>query len=139
MRANSQSLLSVYLQSLVYYDQVFSSFAIIFQYFIFVYKYNILNYLASTVAAELVLLTLLLPLNYLRILAVRAGNKGKRYSYLTAFLVLDVLLIVGCVYIVALQSNALFLEVIISIIELVLAGANLVLAVILMIMYSANQ
>lgn len=49
-RGNSQSLLSVYLQSLVYYDHIFSNFAIIFQYFIFIYKYNILNYVASTVA-----------------------------------------------------------------------------------------
>lgn len=100
----------------MYYDHIFSNFALVFQYFIFVYKYNILNYVASTVAAELVLLTLLLPLNYLRIAAVRAGNRGKRYSFLAAFLGLDVLLIVGCIYVVALQTNALYLEAIISII-----------------------
>lgn len=138
-RNNNQSLLSVYLQSFVYYDDIFSYFAIIFQYFIFIYKYNILYYLSTIVAAELVLLTLLLPINYFRIYFVRNGNKGKKYSYLGAFLGLDILVIVGCIYIIAIQANALYLETIISIIELVLAGIDFVLAIILMITYRVNQ
>jgi hypothetical protein len=131
--------LSVYLQSLVYYDEIFSYFAIIFQYFVFIYKYNILYYASSTIAGEIILLTLLLPLNYFRLLGVRAGNKGKKYAYLALFLGLDILLIVGCIYIIAIQSNALYVEVIISIIELVFSGFNFVLTVILMIIYRANQ
>jgi hypothetical protein len=138
-RTNNQSLLSVYLQSFVYYDDIFSYFAIIFQYFIFIYKYNILYYLSSTIAGELVLLTLLLPINYFRLYFVRSGNKGKKYSYLAAFLGLDILVIVGCIYIIAIQSNALYLEVIISIIELVLSSINFVFAIILMITYRINQ
>ena len=138
-RTNNQSLLSVYLQSFVYYDDIFSYFAIIFQYFIFIYKYNILYYLSSTVTGELILLTLLIPINYFRLFFVRSGNKGKKYSYLAAFLGLDLMLILGCIYIVALQANALYLEVIISIIELVLAGINFALMIILMITYRINQ
>ena len=138
-RTNNQSLLSVYLQSFVYYDDIFSYFAIIFQYFIFIYKYNILYYLSSTVTGELILLTLLIPINYFRLFFVRSGNKGKKYSYLAAFLGLDLMLILGCIYIVALQANALYLEVIISIIELVLAGINFALTIILMITYRINQ
>lgn len=138
-RTNNQSLLSVYLQSFVYYDDIFSYFAIIFQYFIFIYKYNILYYLSSTIAGELILLTLLLPVNYFRLFFVRSGNKAKRYSYLAAFLGLDILIVIGCIYIIAIQSNALYLEVTISIIELVLSGINFVLAIILMITYRVNQ
>lgn len=127
------------MQSFLYYDDIFSYFALIFQYFIFIYKYNILYYLSSTIAAELILLTLLLPANYFRLLLARSGNKGKKYSYLAAFLGLDILMIVGCIYIIAIQSNALYLEVIISIIELVLSGINFVLAIVVMINYRVNQ
>lgn len=107
-RTSNQSLLSVYLQSFVYYDDIFSYFALIFQYFVFIYKYNILYYVSSTIAGELVLLTLLLPVNYLRLFTVRTGNKGKKYLYLGAFLGLDILMIIGCIYIIAIQSNALY-------------------------------
>jgi hypothetical protein len=123
----------------VYYDDIYSYFSIIFQYFIFIYKYNILYYLSSTVAGELVLITLLIPVNYFRLFFARTGNKGKKYSYLAAFLGLDILMIIACIYIIAIQTNALYLEIIIAIIELVLAGINFVLAIILMITYRVNQ
>lgn len=51
---------------------------------------------------------------------------------------MDVLLIVGAIYAIAIQASALYLEVIIWIIELVLAAVNLVLSVVVMIVYCCS-
>lgn len=108
-KMHRQSLISVYFHSVIYYDAIYSFFLLIFQYFIFIYKYNILFYAAALEAGELVILTLLLALNALRLSLGSSGNRGKRYSHLIAFMILDIVLLVGYVYIVALQINALYL------------------------------
>ena len=108
-KTNQQSLLSVYLQAFIYYDEVLSYFALVFQYLTFIYKYNILYYTSNTMAGELILLTLLLLANPVRLHNARVGNRGKKYLRLLVFLVLDVLLVLGLIYIIALQSNSLYL------------------------------
>ena len=110
-----QSLLAVYFQALVYYDEILSYFILIFQYLEFIYKYNILTYQSGVIAGELILLTLLLAFNPLRIACARSGNKGKKYLKLIVFLVLNVLLILGYVYVLALQTNALYVESILAV------------------------
>ena len=104
-----QSLLAVFLQALIYYDEILSYFVLIFQYFQFIYKYNILYYSSSTIAVELILLSLLLILNPFRINWARVGNKGKKYLRLIFFLILNALYIVGLFYVIAIQTNALYL------------------------------
>lgn len=104
-----QSLVAVYLHSMIYYDNIYSTFALILQYFLFVYKYNILFYDSSAIAAELILLSVLFLLNFFRSFFARTGNKGKKYGYLCTALLLHALLVAGYVYILALQSNALYL------------------------------
>lgn len=96
-------------------------------------------YASATIAAEIILLSLLLVLNAARISFARGGNKGKKYSYLALFLLSDVLLLVGYIYIVAIQTNALYLEMVISIIGLVFSGISLILAISLMIVYRASE
>jgi len=137
-KTSQQSLLPVFLQAMVYYDEILSYFALLFQYLCFIYKYNILTYSSSTIAAELILLTLLLIFNPFRLSSARIGNKGRRYGRLVFFLLLDVLLILGLVYVVALQSSALFVEMIMSILVLMFAGLNFVLALVLIIYYRAT-
>ena len=138
-KTHQQSLLSVFLQAIVYYDEILSYFLLIFQYLEFIYKYNILTYSSGTVAVELILLTLLLFLNPLRIASARVGNKGKKYLRLILFLVLDILFILGLVYVVALQSNALYVEIIIAIISLIFSGLDFVLALVLLIYYRCTE
>lgn len=104
-----QSLLGVYFQAIVYYDQILSYFALVLQYFLFIYKYNVLYYTSSTIAGELILLTLLLILNPLRLSFASSGGKGRKLLLLLFFCLLDILLILGCAYVVALQSSALYL------------------------------
>lgn len=138
-KTNRQSLLSVYFQSVVYYDEVFSYFALVFQYLLFIYKYNILFYASSTIAGEIILLSCLLLANGVRVSYARSGNKGKKYVQLLVYLVLDVLLMVGYIYILSIQANALYLETVIAIIGIVFTGVGLVLVVALMIMYRITQ
>jgi hypothetical protein len=52
----------------------------------------------------------------------KSGNKGKKYSAIFGYLVLSVLVMVGFVYVLAIQPNVLWLEFIIFIIALVIAG-----------------
>lgn len=138
-KSPQQSLLSVFLQSLIYYDEILSYFALIFQYLLFIYKYNILYYTSGTIAGELILLTILLVLNPLRISCGRIGNKGKRYLRLLSFLLLDVLFIVGCIYVITIQSSALYLEMIIAIVAVMFAGFDLILGIVVMIYYRAME
>ena len=105
----------------------------------FIYKYNILTYSSGTIAAELILLTLLLIFNPFRVSSARVGNKGRWYGRLVLFLLLDVLLILGLIYVVALQASALFVEVIVSIVVLMFAGLNFVLGLFLIIYYRATE
>jgi hypothetical protein len=74
-----------------------------------------------------------------RLSCARVGNRGKKYLRLFVFLVLNVLLILGFIYIIALQSNALFLEVIIAITVIIFAGTDLVLGLVLLIYYRAME
>lgn len=104
-----QSLISVYFQALIYYDRLFSFLALILQYPIFIYKYNLLIYSSSTIAGELIILTILLFLNSWRMSLGEAGNKGKRFGWICGFLGLTALIIIGWIYVVALQTNALYL------------------------------
>lgn len=106
---NPQSLLGVYFQAVLYFDTVLSYFLLAFQYLLFIYKYNILYYTSATIAVELILLTVLLPLNGIRLAAGTNGNKGKKYSALLLFAILDILLLVGYIYVMAIQANALYL------------------------------
>ena len=85
------------------------------------------------------MLSILLCLNGVRLTLARSGNKGKKYLHLFVYLVLDVLLMVGYIYILSIQSNALYLEMIISIIGIVFTGVGFVLALALMIMYRVSQ
>jgi hypothetical protein len=55
------------------------------------------------------LLSCLLALNGVRLSCARAGNKGKKYPLLFAYVLLDILLMVGCIYILSIQANALYL------------------------------
>lgn len=109
------------------------------QYAIFIYKYNILTYLTITIVAELVLLTLLLGLNAWRFYLGKAGNKGKRYGMLFGFIGLDVLVIVGEVYLVALQISALYLEIIMGAVGLAFSGVGLIMCIVLIIFYRASE
>jgi hypothetical protein len=103
-----------------------------------VYKYNILYYSSSTIAAELILLSLLLIFNGFRINMGKSGNKGKKYLRLFGFLVVDLLLVIAYIYIIAIQTNALFIEYIIAIIGVVFAGASWLLGLIVMIYFRAT-
>ena len=49
-KGSQQSLLPVYFQALIYYDSILSNFALLFQYLLFIYKYNILYYESGTIA-----------------------------------------------------------------------------------------
>ena len=138
-KTRQQSLLSVFLQAMVYYDQILSYFTLVFQYLQFIYKYNILTYSSSVIAGQIILLTLLLFLNPLRISSARVGNKGKRYGRLVLFLVLDLLLIIGLIYVIALQSSALYLQIIIAIMCLLFSAIDFVLGLVLVIYYKASQ
>lgn len=93
---------------MLYYDEIISYFALIFQYFEFIYKYNILYYNTSTITIELILLSLLLILNGFRIKLGKSGNKGKKYLKLLGFLIVDLLLVIAYIYIIAIQTNALY-------------------------------
>lgn len=90
-------------------------------------------------AAEIILLTLLVILNPIRINNGTAGNKGRKYLCLLTFIILDVLLLVGFIYIAALQSNALYLETIIATVCLIFVGSDLLLGIILLIYYKATD
>jgi len=48
--------------------------------------------------------------NGLRIKMGKSGNKGKKYLRLLGFLVVDLLLVIGYIYIIAIQTNALYVE-----------------------------
>jgi hypothetical protein len=88
---------------------VLSYFALVFQYLLFIYKYNILYYASSTIAGEIILLSCLLLVNGVRLSYGRSGNKGKKYLHLLLYIILDVLLMVGYIYILSIQTNALYL------------------------------
>ena len=105
----------------------------------FIYKYNILTYASGTIAVELILLTLLLILNPLRIGSARVGNKGRKYLRLILFLILDVLFILGLVYIIALQSSALYVEIIIAIMAILFSGLDFILGLVLLIYYKCSE
>lgn len=137
-KSERQSLLPVYMHAMLYYDSILSYFALIFQYPQFIYKYNILFYSSSTITAELMLLSLLLLANPLRIGLGRSGSKGRQSLKLLGFVGLDVLLVVGYVYVLGMQSNALYLESIIAILALIFAAASLVLGIVLLIYYGAK-
>lgn len=94
---------------MIYYDQILSYFVLILQYFLFIYKYNVLYYSTSTIVAELILLTLLLFCNPLRLTLASSGGRGRKTLYLLLFCVVDILFVLGCVYVAALQSNVLYL------------------------------
>ena len=138
-KTRQQSLLSVFLQAIVYYDEILSYFVLVFQYLEFIYKYNILTYASGTIAVELILLTLLLFLNPLRIGSARVGNKGRKYLRLILFLILDVLFILGLVYIIALQSSALYVEIIIAIMAILFSGLDFILGLVLLIYYKCSE
>jgi hypothetical protein len=104
-----------------------------------VYKYNILYYVQGTIAAEIILLTLLVILNPIRINSGAAGNKGRKYLRLLTFIILDVLLLVGLIYIAAMQTNALYLETIIATVCLIFVGSDLLLGIVLLIYYKATD
>ena len=131
--------MSVFLQAIVYYDEILSYFVLVFQYLEFIYKYNILTYASGTIAVELILLTLLLFLNPLRIGSARVGNKGRKYLRLILFLILDVLFILGLVYIIALQSSALYVEIIIAIMAILFSGLDFILGLVLLIYYKCSE
>ena len=131
--------MSVFLQAIVYYDEILSYFVLVFQYLEFIYKYNILTYASGTIAVELILLTLLLILNPLRIGSARVGNKGRKYLRLILFLILDVLFILGLVYIIALQSSALYVEIIIAIMAILFSGLDFILGLVLLIYYKCSE
>ena len=131
--------MSVFLQAIVYYDEILSYFVLVFQYLEFIYKYNILTCASGTIAVELILLTLLLFLNPLRIGSARVGNKGRKYLRLILFLILDVLFILGLVYIIALQSSALYVEIIIAIMAILFSGLDFILGLVLLIYYKCSE
>ncbi len=60
-------------------------------------------------------------MNIWRLSLGKSGNKGKKYPYIIAYLVLTLILVVGFFYIIAIQSNILWLEFIVFIIVLVIA------------------
>ena len=130
-----QSLLPVFLQALIYYDEILSYFLLIFQYLQFIYKYNILYYSSGTIAVELIFLSLLLIINPFRIDCGRVGNKGKKYLRLIVFLILDALYIVGLFYVIAIQTNALYLEIIIAIIGLLFSILDFIFGLVVLIYY----
>ena len=138
-KTSAQSLLAVYFQAVVYYDQILSYFCLAFQYLLFIYKYNVLYYSTSTIAGELILLTLLLLLNPLRLTSASSGAKGRKTLLLLLFFLLDILFLLGCVYVAALQSSALYMEEIIAIIALIFAGSSLLLGIVLAIYYRATD
>ena len=74
-KTSAQSLLAVYFQAVVYYDQILSYFCLAFQYLLFIYKYNVLYYSTSTIAGELILLTLLLLLSQLSPIGLLSSSR----------------------------------------------------------------
>ena len=78
-------------------------------------------------------------MNPIRIAAGTAGNKGRKYAKMMGFLVLDLLMIVGCIYVAALQSNALYLENILAICLIIFCIADFVLAIVVLIYFRISE
>lgn len=64
-------------------------------------------------------------LNLWRLDLGKSGNKGKKYWSIVGYGVLSVIVMVGFVYVVAIQPNVLWLEFIMFIIALILTGIGM--------------
>ena len=138
-KTSQQSLLAVYFQALLYYDEILTYFLLVIQYFFFIYKYNVLTYSSSTIAGEIILLTILVFLNPLRLSFGRTGNKGRLGLRLIFFLLLGVLYILGMIYVAMLQVNALYVEMILSVVALIFVGMGWVLGLVITIYYKCSE
>lgn len=65
--------------------------------------------LVDVVAGEIILLILGYFLNMWRLSLGASGNKGKKYPNIIGYLILSVIMIVGFFYIIAIQTNILWL------------------------------
>ena len=67
------------------------------------------------------------------------GVKSKMLRWMGLFFGMGVLLLLGGVYVVGLQTNALYLEYIVWLIELIIVGVGLIYGLVLLIVYCCEQ
>lgn len=103
------SMSTLYFQSFLYYDTIYTLPLLVFQMFLFVYKYNSLIYATATIAGEVILLILAFFINWLRLQQGKIANRNKSTPRYLGYAFMTVLMIVGFVYLIVWQPYVYWL------------------------------
>lgn len=113
---------TLYFQSILYYDSIYTTTIIPFQLFLFIYKYNSLLYSSNTQTAEIILILLAFILNLTRIYQGKIANRGKQVLRFALYFILTIAIIMGFVYLIIWQPYVYWLEFIMNIIAALIVG-----------------
>lgn len=119
---NKMSMASLYFQTFMYFDLIFTTILLPFQLFLFIFKYNSLYYTTTTMALEVILLVFAFFINLLRLHLGKSGNRGKLVLRIAFYLLLSIIIIVGFVYMIVWQSYIYWLEFILYLMAIVIVG-----------------
>ncbi len=106
---NKLSKASLYYQTFLYYDGLYTGILLPFQLFLFIYKYNSLYYTTTVMALEVILLIVAFFLNLIRLNLGGSGNKGKLIGKIIGYLIITAIIIVGFVYMIVWQNYIYYL------------------------------
>lgn len=113
-----QPLSSVFLQSLIYFDKVYSVLFFIMEGCIFFYKGFGLYYPNSTIEQDIIILIAFAICELIRLEMGSIGNKTESSSHIGWFLAIIIPAIAGYIYFLFLQTYVLMIEAIINAIGL---------------------
>lgn len=133
------SMSTVYFQTLLYYDTIYTMVLLPFQMFLFIYKYNLLVYLDNGVkVAQIILLIVAFILNWIRLGQGSIGNKNKQPVRFFVYYFLTIVMIIGFIYLIIWQRYVLWLEFIMHIMALAIVGLEFIVSIIALIAYQAS-
>ncbi|EAS07025.1 transmembrane protein (macronuclear) [Tetrahymena thermophila SB210] len=119
IRDSVQPLSSPFLQSMIYFDQIYTVLYFFLEGCIFFYKGFGLYYPSSTIEQDIVLLVAFGICEIIRLQMGSVGNKTESTSHIVWFLLVNLPAIAGYFYFLLLQTYSLMIELIMAIIGLI--------------------
>ena len=137
--SNRLSVLSVYLQTFLYYDSIYLTIMIPFQLAVLIFKFNGLQYTTVAIILEALLVVAIFFVNMLRVHLGVSGNKGIKSGRLIAYLVFALLQMAGHVYLFQFQQYVYWIEFLINIMAIALIAIGFILGIVVLIYYNLRR
>ncbi|CAG9311516.1 unnamed protein product [Blepharisma stoltei] len=127
------------LQTLIYYDILYSHLYFIVTAVLYIYKSTILTYPPNTISLECAGLAFFIFLQYFRLFIGIVGNKAEGPGVMIHFLVLTIPSIFGGVFFIALQLYVLIADRVMNIIFLIISSIEFILGIVVVIRFKKAE